>query len=280
MSTFLTRTVTALFFVVIMLAGILWSAASFFFLFLLISLLALQEYFSLAGRIRETYARIDSLHRLLVMLTGLSLFLLTAGKHFTVGAVSAGLIGRWLLPLSAILLLLCELLKGKDFRIINTGLSLLGLLYTVVPFCLLMQLRLEHSYHDLPLIPLILIGSIWVNDTMAYIVGSLIGRTKFFPSISPRKTWEGTLGGILLTLLAAGLFGHFTSYYPAAEWLVIGGLAAIVGTAGDLLESRLKRMAGVKDSGSIMPGHGGFLDRFDSLIVATPFVWLYACFFL
>lgn len=130
-------------------------------------------------------------------------------------------------------------------------------------------------YH--PLLPCAVIFSIWINDTMAYIVGSLIGKTPF-SSISPKKTWEGTMGGAILCMLVIGLLGY---YVPAANsvhwkhWLFIAGICAVMGTLGDLLESKLKRMAGIKDSGSIMPGHGGFLDRFDSLLLATPFVWLY-----
>jgi phosphatidate cytidylyltransferase len=128
------------------------------------------------------------------------------------------------------------------------------------------------------MLPLVIIGSMWVNDTMAYIVGSLIGRTPF-SKISPKKTWEGTIGGALLCVLVIG----FTACAITADnfpfkdyhWFIIAGICAVFGTAGDLLESKIKRMAEVKDSGSIMPGHGGFLDRFDSLLVATPFVWLY-----
>jgi phosphatidate cytidylyltransferase len=122
-----------------------------------------------------------------------------------------------------------------------------------------------------------IIFSIWINDTMAYIVGSLFGKTPF-SKISPKKTWEGTGGGAVLCVAVIGLLGYFI---PAAKqiavqhWIAIAAICAIFGTAGDLLESKIKRMADVKDSGTIMPGHGGFLDRFDSLLVATPFVWLY-----
>lgn len=133
------------------------------------------------------------------------------------------------------------------------------------------------SLHFSPLIPCGIIFSIWINDTMAYIVGSFIGKTPF-SSISPKKTWEGTIGGAVLCMITIGLLG---TYLPLAQsvaplhWWVIAGICAVFGTSGDLLESKIKRMAGVKDSGSFMPGHGGFLDRFDSLLVAVPFVWLY-----
>jgi phosphatidate cytidylyltransferase len=138
--------------------------------------------------------------------------------------------------------------------------------------------------------PCVIIFSIWINDTLAYIVGSLIGKTPL-TKISPKKTWEGTVGGIILCVVVIGLLfsnistdiiipGHFHFHIPSYHWFIIAGIAAIFGTFGDLLESKLKRMAGVKDSGSLMPGHGGFLDRFDSLLLATPFVWLYVQLFM
>ena len=125
------------------------------------------------------------------------------------------------------------------------------------------------------IIPIVLIASIWINDTMAYIVGSFIGKTPF-SKISPKKTWEGTGCGAVLCVAMVTLGAYYLFNLKNISLLiVISSIAAVIGTAGDLLESKLKRMAGVKDSGSIMPGHGGFLDRFDSLILATPFVWLY-----
>jgi len=123
------------------------------------------------------------------------------------------------------------------------------------------------------LIPLVIIFSIWINDTMAYITGSLIGKTPF-SKISPKKTIEGTAGGAILCIATMGLLAYFLQL-KVMQTAVIAAIAAIAGTAGDLLESKLKRMAGVKDSGHFMPGHGGFLDRFDSLLLATPVVWLY-----
>ena len=113
---------------------------------------------------------------------------------------------------------------------------------------------------------------------MAYIVGSLIGRTPL-SSISPKKTWEGTLGGIFLCVVAVTLFGIYVLNGEAWDFIAISSIAAIAGTFGDLLESKLKRLAGVKDSGQIMPGHGGFLDRFDSLLVAVPFIWIFCILF-
>ena len=122
-------------------------------------------------------------------------------------------------------------------------------------------------------IPLVLILAIWVNDSLAYIVGSIIGK-KPLSTISPNKTWEGTIAGaVLAVLIVTKVLGL---YIPIQEKFIfiISLTAVIAGTIGDLIESKLKRLAGVKDSGSMMPGHGGFLDRFDSILFATPFVWL------
>jgi phosphatidate cytidylyltransferase len=166
--------------------------------------------------------------------------------------------------------------------------SILGLLYITLPVAVMIWLRLGDNTISRTgnvnplLIPCAIIFSIWINDTMAYLVGSVIGRTPF-SKISPKKTWEGTAGGALLCVITIALLGYnlpLAKPIAVKHWIVIAAICAIAGTAGDLLESKIKRMAGVKDSGSIMPGHGGFLDRFDSLLVATSFVGLYALLFL
>ncbi len=170
----------------------------------------------------------------------------------------------------------------------HLGYTLLGLLYITLPICLMIDLRMNWSNimagydqggHGNTL-PLAIILSIWVNDTMAYLVGSVIGRTPF-SSISPKKTWEGTIGGAILSVVVMGYVfpllskSFFYHGFHQSVYFLLAAICAITGTAGDLLESKLKRMANVKDSGAIMPGHGGFLDRFDSLLVAIPFAWLF-----
>jgi phosphatidate cytidylyltransferase len=109
---------------------------------------------------------------------------------------------------------------------------------------------------------------------MAYIIGSKIGKTPLFPRISPKKTWEGTIGGAICTVLISFGLSYYFNTYTRLEWLVIGVIIAIIGTIGDLIESMLKRSYEIKDSGNFLPGHGGFLDRFDSYIFALPFIWL------
>ena len=161
--------------------------------------------------------------------------------------------------------------------------SFLGLIYITLPIALLIILRTGSSNTQpdciLKVIPCGIIFSIWINDTMAYIVGSFIGKNPL-SKISPKKTWEGTIGGIILCVVVSSLIGYFTDYYTLMDWIVISLCAAVFGTLGDLLESKLKRMAAVKDSGTLMPGHGGFLDRFDSLLIAIPFVFAYYFLFM
>ncbi len=144
-----------------------------------------------------------------------------------------------------------------------------GHLYITLPITLLLFLRLSEG-----VFPLMLIACIWMNDTFAYLCGSLIGRTPLTP-ISPKKTWEGTGGGALLTVGAAFAVSYYLPDYPYELTVGMALCAAVAGTLGDLLESRMKRLADLKDSGNMMPGHGGALDRFDSLLVATPFAFGY-----
>ncbi len=115
---------------------------------------------------------------------------------------------------------------------------------------------------------------IWVNDTFAYIVGSAIGRTKLYTAVSPKKTIEGTIGGLIFALLAAYIMGQYEPIINPSQWMILAAVVVITGSLGDLVESKFKRSAGVKDSGAILPGHGGMLDRLDSLVFAAPFAYL------
>lgn len=175
--------------------------------------------------------------------------------------------------------------------------SLLGLLYITLPFVLMYKMSFFWKGFEfdgywptvnrkifISFFPCLILFSIWINDTMQYVVGSLIGKTPF-SKISPKKTWEGTIGGAMLCIIIIGLtytliykaktLAGFNAPIPSVHYFAIAAICAIFGTLGDLLESKIKRTAGVKDSGSFMPGHGGFLDRFDSILIATPVVWLY-----
>lgn len=152
--------------------------------------------------------------------------------------------------------------------------SIYALIYTVLPFAALLSMAYPNQTFTC-VYPLAVFIFLWANDSGAYIIGSLIGKHKMFERISPKKTWEGTIGGILVSILASIIYAQFYTKLALSEWLILAGMTAILGTFGDLYESMLKRRAGVKDSGKIMPGHGGLLDRFDSLLFAAPAAWVY-----
>ncbi len=226
--TFQTRALTAIVFVVIMLAGLLWNGWSFIFLFTVIHFGCWYEYVKIIKKIngRKSW-------------------------HFLP-------LGLLYITLPVLLLVIC-------------GFPYIG--------SILFQQGYENAWDYSPVLPCGIIFSIWVNDTMAYVVGSLIGKTPL-SKISPKKTWEGTIGGAILCVLAISLIGKATGYYSFDDWFIISVCCAFFGTLGDLLESKLKRMAKIKDSGTFMPGHGGFLDRFDSLLIASLAVGLYYFFFM
>lgn len=287
---FRTRALTALIFVAVMSAGLFTNLPLFFVLFTIIHFGCWHEYQKLMGVIYPDYAKISSFHKYGVMIAGWAGMLLASLDQLYPGNMIFASIGFWMLLLFAFVFPIAELLFTRELNTKAILISLAGLVYISLSFSLYIHLRTGYLWTtDLPggtveyaaesagyFIPILIIASIWINDTMAYVVGSFIGKTPL-SAISPKKTWEGTIGGIIL---AVGLITYIGSIYDQMVLcMMISLIAAIAGTLGDLFESKLKRMAGVKDSGHFMPGHGGFLDRFDSLLVAIPFVWIAVYFF-
>lgn len=261
--TFFTRLGSAVVFSAVMMLGLLWNEWSFLTLIALIMLLCLWEYFRLTTAITGRPKR--PALKILTLTSGLLAVSAAGFTPWQDGMFSGSVL--LLFSIVPVVLLLAGILSKSGA--LQDGLLAIGaLLYIVLPCVMLLGLyAISWTY------PLVLVLCIWMNDTMAYLVGSFIGRTPFSP-ISPKKTWEGTAGGAILTIAGALLAAYFI---PGQSMQLYGALAlcaAVAGTAGDLFESKLKRMAGVKDSGRIMPGHGGALDRFDSLLVATPFAFL------
>ena len=292
-ATFRTRTLSALVFLVVMLGGLLWNRWSFFALFTLIHFGCWWEYLILMQKIDPDFKKMHRTWALGFPLLGWG-GMWWALRGIPPGAdelAFAGYVGDGLLAAGILLVGIGTFLQpvraGK-----NLWYALAGLAYISLPWFLMILLygmgdallSMARLFGNEPslfariaypaALPCILIFSIWINDTMAYLVGSFIGRTPF-SSISPKKTWEGTAGGALLCVGAMTLLGYYVGIYSLQIWIVVSAIAAVAGTAGDLLESKLKRLAGVKDSGQILPGHGGFLDRFDSLLIATPMTFAY-----
>ncbi len=275
--TLLTRTGSALVFGAVMLAALLGPDWAFGAVFLLVHILALKEYFALtAGFLPPVSKRLQMAAQLAGgLFTAIAIaLLLPISPGWKEPLLLFGILALVLYPVC--MLLAASLSEKGTFQqgIIALG----GNLYITLPTVALAVLKAGNELtgnlgYNLPLLLVVLI---WCNDSFAYLSGSLIGKT-LLTAISPKKTWEGTAGGALLTIGAAVLFSALNPAYP--YWLTIGFAlcASVAGTLGDLLESRLKRLAGVKDSGKLMPGHGGALDRFDSLLVATPFALVYFC---
>ncbi|MGZ5245656.1 MAG: phosphatidate cytidylyltransferase [Flavitalea sp.] len=274
--TFKTRALTALVFVLVMLAGLLWSQGSFFILFSIIHFGCWFEYQKLMERIDPDYKQISGFHKYGIMIAGWCFLMYFTNDDFRFLGLRMHALGFWMGLILLFILPIIELLFSKELTLKNIGKSALGILYISLSWGFMMDMRTQQWSSGISgyTIPLVLISTIWINDTMQYLVGSFFGKTPF-SAISPKKTWEGTIGGIILAVVIVTISMYYIDNGNATlYWFGIALIGSVIGTAGDLLESKLKRMADVKDSGHFMPGHGGFLDRFDSLILATPFAWL------
>ena len=286
LQTFKTRTITAIIFAVVMLAGLLINHWTFFLLFSIIHFGCWIEYQRLIGLIDKNYQSFTPFHRYGVMLAGWCILMYFTNDQHSLFGLELYKIGWWLGLIGAFVLPLLELLFNPNIRLKNVGYSFLGLIYISVSIGLMVDLskQFEFYFHESSYvtpfwgIPVFIIGCIWANDTLAYIMGSLIGKTQL-SKISPRKTWEGTISGIVLAIVLAGVLA-WQMDLPLLFMMIPAGIIAVAGTIGDLLQSKMKRIANVKDSGTFMPGHGGFLDRFDSILLAIPFLWLYVMLFM
>lgn len=204
-------------------------------------------------------------------LIGILLYVVSVSVLF--GFVSAHVL--YLLIPILFILYSSELLRKKQNSLLNAGVVSLSMLYLVVPFILMVQIN-QNDSNSFP----ILAGMfclIWMNDTFAYLSGRFFGKTKLIERISPNKTWEGTIGGFIFTLIGAIAIGFIFDISQVYFWIVSGIVIAPCSVIGDLLESLFKRNVNVKDSGGILPGHGGILDRFDSTLFTVPFflAWTY-----
>ena len=265
-----TRAITALVFVLVLLSALLWNYLSFTLLFFVISIWGLIEFYRVCESIGARPQK----------MTGYLLGALFYMAFIRIGylPVIGGMTPIDLKPfliLFPFIILAGAVFSKKSNPFTNALYTITGILYSVMPFALLHELvflngSLQQSSTFLPNILLGIILLIWCNDTFAYLGGSIFGKHKMIERVSPGKTWEGTVIGVL-----AGFGGSFiiAAYEPDIKplfWLMTGIVVPIFATLGDLVQSVMKRQANVKDTGSIMPGHGGILDRFDSLIFVSP----------
>ena len=265
----LKRLVTAVIFVIIMIAGLYTGPYTFSLLFFIITAGCLWEFF---GMTLDRHTRRDRWRKVIGIALGLVPFLLV--MPWSLGYVTDP---ETFIQLSSLLfapfvftIFIYELYSRSEDPFVNIGFMILGLFYIGVPFALLGFIAFDGPMFYYRVVFGILLLT-WVNDTGAYLVGSQIGKTPLFPRHSPNKTWEGTIGGVVTCLIFGyilHLIFHEMGLWP---WLVLALIVSVFGGLGDLVESMLKRSVGVKDSGNLLPGHGGLLDRFDAFIFAIPF---------
>ena len=275
MKNFIVRTITGVFFVAAIVTSFLNPRAMALF-FALVTGMTIWEFTGLVNERSDI-----QVNRFISTVAGTYLFLAMAG--YNSGITPSTVFIPYLV--SIIYLMIAELyLKAKD-PINNWAYTMMSQLYIALPFSLLNVLAYRWNGQSVQytyLMPLSVFVFLWMNDTGAYLCGSLLGRHKLFPRISPGKSWEGSIGGGLLVMGIAVLVWHLTEQYgvndlglSACEWAGLGLIIVVFGTWGDLIESLFKRTLGIKDSGNILPGHGGMLDRFDSSLLAIPATVVY-----
>ena len=272
-SNLVTRTITGMLFVAIMVCGFLRPEAMIF-LFALITGMAIWEYCGLVNDIEGV-----SVNRFISTVAGVYFFI-------AVAAWRSGIVTNFVIfvpyLLTVIYLFASELYLKNENPVHDWAYTMLSQMFIALPLSMINILAFDVQsdgfvHYDM-MIPLMLFVFLWVNDSGAYCSGSLFGRHKLFPRISPGKTWEGSIGGGILVLIVAVVVGYLLGdghTLSIPMWMGLGLVVVVFGTLGDLVESLFKRTLGIKDSGNILPGHGGILDRFDSSLMAIPAAVVY-----
>ncbi len=271
MSNLAKRTLTGIVFVILIVGSIVTEPYLFAALFLIITAMGMWEFYSLVER-AGIYP-----NKFAGTLSGMFLFISNA-------LIAMDMAGRDILMGNFVLvfmIFLLELYRKIPNPFTNIAFTFFGILYVALPFSLLIFFPnpafLPGVHHHSLLLGFFFL--VWVNETGAYLVGSAIGKHRLFERISPKKSWEGVIGGGLFSLFTALVLSRFYTHIMLTDWIIIAGMVVVFGTYGDLFESMFKRSIDAKDSGRLLPGHGGILDRFDGVIMAAPFVFLYLTFF-
>ncbi|MFY7944791.1 MAG: phosphatidate cytidylyltransferase [Crocinitomicaceae bacterium] len=257
-----TRSITGVIFGIVVIGSILWNPYVHALVFSIFMVLGLLEFYRLFKN-----HQIVSVSKEIGLFIGIFIFLLLVG------------VSMKLLPIISIsvifplffTLILNELWKKKEHPIINISVLVFGVIYIVLPFYLTIDLNLRSTTYLPTVVGMYFL--IWTNDSFAYFSGRLFGKRKLFERISPKKTWEGTIGGVIFTLIVGYIIGAFINRGEELFWIVSAVIIAPCAIYGDLLESLFKRSLNIKDSGNILPGHGGILDRFDAVLFTIPFFY-------
>lgn len=275
------RTITGAVFGIVMIGSILLSPISFFILFFVITLLCVIEFYKLVT--------IDEVKPQIITGTFISLLTFIYFTHITQSYLKFGPLTEidillkipFLLFILILGVFIAEMFRKTQKPFINIAFTITAIFYIALPLSVFSAIAFypgnEEKYH--PLIILGIFVLIWSSDIGAYFMGIRFGKHLLFERISPKKTWEGVFGGAAAALLSVLLISKFNTGLTVTDWLVIAAIIIVTGTLGDLVESMLKRSLQLKDSGTILPGHGGMLDRFDGLLGSAPFIFFYLFFF-
>jgi len=264
-----TRAITGFFFVIVMIGSLLLGRHVFDLFYLILPLLSLWEFY---GLIKQGTAKPNVILGLLVATLVYGFFTLV-GYNALVNLHFLGLAVVFV-PVVVAAIFIAELYQASESPFNNIAFTFLGIIYVMAPFIFFHSLAYsggEFNFH----IPLGFLVILWANDTGAYLSGYLFGKTKLFERHSPKKTWEGFIGGVLIAAAAGFVLSIFYTDLSWRHWVSIAILIGLFGTLGDLVESMFKRSINIKDSGGILPGHGGLLDRFDGLLLSAPIVFAY-----
>jgi len=267
------RLITAIFFVAVVVGGLYGGRYSFIALFALITALCLWEFLTLV--LDEKGKRKDRIRLFFGMVIGMLPFLVVSVLKLGWMRAPEDFVLYSSLMIFPILFLffIYELFTAPAKPFHNIAFVILGMVYIGTPFAMIDIAFQGDQFFVNTVFGLLLLT--WANDTAAYVIGSQIGKTPLFPRISPKKTWEGSMSGVVVTFLIALLLSRFFTEISRTDWLVLAGIVSVFGSIGDLVESMLKRSMAIKDSGGLLPGHGGFLDRFDAFIFLIPFATAY-----
>ena len=262
----LQRSFFGLIYVIIILGSIMYDKYTFFALLVIINILCLKEFTKML--------RLSYFYKIYTYIFSLCFLWISSKQYYLF--YQNEILMSFMISLSFLILVMYELFRGeyKD-TIKNLSGILLSFVYIVLPLVLVMKIPFQKTGIYSAEILVIFFISIWLNDTFAFVFGNIFGKRKLFERISPKKTIEGFIGGMLVSLSATVIFKNHVEYLTTIDILAIVFISVFFGTIGDLVESMFKRIHKIKDSGNIMPGHGGLLDRLDSFIFSVPFIYLY-----
>jgi len=262
-----TRAITGFFFIIVMLASVLLGHYVFGLFYLALSLFCLWEFYGLVKQSAGIKPNLST-----GMLYGAAIYIVFALITYQDVPAYHRLI--FILMLMPAAIFFRELFDKSKHPFTNVAYTFTGIIYTIVPFTFfhaLAYLGGSFNFH----IPLAFLLILWANDTGAYLVGVKFGKNKLFERHSPKKTWEGFIGGVLISAIVAFVISIYFKDLTLEQWIPVAIMISCFGTLGDLVESMFKRSINVKDSGGILPGHGGLLDRFDGLLLSAPIVYAY-----